>query len=170
MLVSLMSSCKAVQLAWPVTKQYFIFSLRHTCTPSKRSALHLVHVDPSNRRGYCNILNACPRQHRYKNTRSCTLYCKIMISPSHDMSAVRRHQTLPKISEIVSPLHSCAYATGCTENRRLLTEQALPLSEGSLSRQQVFGASYVLALADSTLCCCINWILQITAVLFCHER
>ncbi len=52
----------------------------------------------------------------------------------------------------------------------LLTEQALPLSEASLSRQQVFGTSCVLALADSTLCCCINWILQITAVLFCHER
>jgi len=42
-------------------------NLRHTCTPSKRSALHLMHVDASNRRGYCNILNACPRQHRYKH-------------------------------------------------------------------------------------------------------
>ncbi len=30
------------------------------------------------------------------------------------------------ISEHVSPLHCCAYATGCTENRNLLTEQALP--------------------------------------------
>ena len=85
-------------------------------------------------------------------------------------SKVRRHQTLPKVSEIVSPLHYCAFATGCTENRSLLTEQALPLSEGSLSRQQVFGTSCVLALADSTLCCCTNWILQLTAVLFCHER
>ena len=39
--------------------------------------------------------------------------------------------------ESVSPLHYCAYATGCRENRSLLTEQALLLSEGSLSRQQV---------------------------------
>ncbi len=74
------------------------------------------------------------------------------------------------MSEIVSPLHYCAYATGYRQNRNLLTEQALPLSEGSLSRQQVFGISCVLALADSTLCCCRNWILQITAVLFYHER
>ncbi len=47
--------------------------------------------------------------------------------PSKSKSKVRRHQTLPKFSEIVSPLHYCAYATGCTENRVLLTEQALPL-------------------------------------------
>ncbi len=47
--------------------------------------------------------------------------------PSKSKSKVRRHQTLPKFSEIVSPLHYCAYATGCTENRSLLTEQALPL-------------------------------------------
>ena len=92
------------------------------------------------------------------------------VSSLPSKSKVRRHQTLPKFSEIVSPLHYCAYATGCRENRSLLTEQALPLSEGSLSRQQVFGTSCVLALAVTTLCCCINWILQITAVLFCHER
>ncbi len=54
---------------------------------------------------------------------------------------VRRHQTLPKVSEIVSPLHYCAYATGCRGNRSLLAEQALPLSEESLSRQQGFGTS-----------------------------
>ena len=47
--------------------------------------------------------------------------------PFKSRSKVRRHQTLPKFSEIVSPLHYCAYATGCTENRSLLTEQALPL-------------------------------------------
>jgi len=46
--------------------------------------------------------------------------------PSKSKSKVR-HQTLPKFSEIVSPLHYCAYATGCTENTSLLTEQALPL-------------------------------------------
>ncbi len=34
----------------------------------------------------------------------------------------------------------------------------------------MFGTSCVLALADSTLCCCIKWIPQIAAVLFCHER
>ncbi len=48
-------------------------------------------------------------------------------SKSKSKSKVRRHQTLPKISEMVSALHYCAYATGCTENRGLLTEQALPL-------------------------------------------
>ena len=51
------------------------------------------------------------------------------VSSLPSKSKVRRHQTLPKFSEIVSPLHYCAYATGCTENRSLLTEQALPLSE-----------------------------------------
>ena len=49
------------------------------------------------------------------------------VSSLPSKSKVRRHQTLPKFSEIVSPLHYCAYATGCTENRSLLTEQALPL-------------------------------------------
>jgi len=83
-----------------------------------------------------------------------------------DAVKVNRHQTLPKFSEIVSPLHYCAYATGCREKRTLLTEQALPLSEGSLPRQQVF----VLAPAVSTLCRCIKWMLQVTAVLFCHEH
>ena len=47
--------------------------------------------------------------------------------PSKSKSKVRRHQTLLKFSEIVSPLHYCAYATGCTENRSLLTEQAILL-------------------------------------------
>jgi len=44
---------------------------------------------------------------------------------SKSKSKVRRHQTLAKL---VSSLHYCAYATGCTENRGLLTEQALPQS------------------------------------------
>ncbi len=35
--------------------------------------------------------------------------------PSTSKSKVRRHQTLPKLSQIVSPLHYCAYATGCRE-------------------------------------------------------
>ena len=47
--------------------------------------------------------------------------------PSKSKSKVSRHQTQPKISEMVSALHYCAYATGCTEIRGLLTEQALPL-------------------------------------------
>ena len=47
--------------------------------------------------------------------------------PSKSKSKFRRHQTLPKIFEMVSALHYCAYATGCIENRGLLTEQALPL-------------------------------------------
>jgi len=36
------------------------------------------------------------------------------------------------ISELASSQHYCAYATGCTENRGLLTEQAFSLSEEPL--------------------------------------
>ncbi len=42
---------------------------------------------------------------------------------------------------MASPLHYSAYATGGTENTGLLTEQALPLSEESLFRQQAFASS-----------------------------
>ena len=90
--------------------------------------------------------------------------------PSKSKSKVRRHQTLPKLSEVVSSLHYCAYATGCTENRSLLTEQALPLSEGSLFRQQASASSCEIGLAAWLLLCSRNWILQVPAVLFCHER
>ena len=86
-------------------------------------------------------------------------------------STVRRHQTLPKFSEILSLLLCCAYATGCTENRSLLTEQALfPLSEASLFRQQSSASSYEVGLAAWLLLCCRKWILQVPAVLFCHKR
>ncbi len=68
-------------------------------------------------------------------------------------SQVRRHQTLAKFSELASPLHYCAYATGCTENRGSLTEQALPLSEESLFRQQAFVSFCGIALAAWLLLC-----------------
>ncbi len=54
--------------------------------------------------------------------------------PSKSKLQVRRHQTLAKTSVQASPLNCCAYAIGCTET--LLTEQALPLSEESMIRQQ----------------------------------
>ncbi len=72
--------------------------------------------------------------------------------------------------DLVSRLHSCAKTSDSTANEGLLTAQACPLSEASLSRQQIFGTPCVLALADSILCCCTNWILKMTAVLFCLER
>jgi len=73
--------------------------------------------------------------------------------PSKSKSKVRRHQTLAKFHELASPLHYCAYATGCTENRGLLTEQALPLSEESLFRQQAFVSFCGIALAAWLLLC-----------------
>ena len=65
-------------------------------------------------------------------------------------------------------VHSCICKTNCRESRNLLTEQALPLSEGSLSRQHFFGTSCILALAHCG--CCINRILQVTPALFCHKQ
>ena len=85
-------------------------------------------------------------------------------------SKVRRHQTLAEISELANPLHYCAYATGCTEHRGLLTEHDLLLSEESLLRQPASASSCDIALAAWLLLCCRKWILQVPAVLFCHER
>ena len=48
--------------------------------------------------------------------------------------------------EQVSRLLCCAYASYSTENKGLLTEQALLLSKESLFRQQAFGPSCVNAL------------------------
>jgi len=50
-------------------------------------------------------------------------------------------QTLAIFLELVSKLLCCAYASYFTENRGLLTEQALLLSKESLFRQQAFGPS-----------------------------
>ncbi len=68
-------------------------------------------------------------------------------------SKVRRHQTPANFHELASPLHYGAYATGGTENTGLLTEQALPLSEESLFRQQAFASSCGIALAAWLLLC-----------------
>ena len=48
---------------------------------------------------------------------------------------------LAKFSELVSRLLCCACASCSTENKGLLTEQALLLSNESLFRQQAFGPS-----------------------------
>ena len=48
--------------------------------------------------------------------------------------------------ELVSKVLCCAYASYFTENRGLLTEQALLLSKKSLFRQQAFGPSCANAL------------------------
>jgi len=63
--------------------------------------------------------------------------------PSTSKSKVRRHQTLA----LASPLHCCAYATGCTGNRGVLAEQALLLSKESLIRQRASMSSCGIALA-----------------------
>jgi len=48
-------------------------------------------------------------------------------------------QTLAMFLELVSKLLCCAYASYFTENKGLLTEQALLVSKESLFRQQAFG-------------------------------
>ncbi len=57
------------------------------------------------------------------------------------------------LSELASSQHYCAYATGCTDNRGLLTEQAFSLSEERLFRQQAFASSCGTALAAWLLLC-----------------
>ena len=51
-------------------------------------------------------------------------------------------------SELASPVHYCANVTDCTENRRLLTGQALPLSKE---------AGYCVFLGDCS--CCLTVVL-----------
>ena len=58
----------------------------------------------------------------------------------------RGSQTLANFFEQVSRLLCCAYARYSTENKGLLTEQALLLSKESLLRQQAFGPSCANAL------------------------
>ncbi len=55
-------------------------------------------------------------------------------------------QTLAFFLELVSKLLCCAYAIYFTENKGLLTEQALLLSKESLFRQQASGPSCANAL------------------------
>ncbi len=55
-------------------------------------------------------------------------------------------QTLAIFLELVSKLLCCAYASYFTENKGLLTEQALLASMESLFRQQAFGPSCANAL------------------------
>ncbi len=55
-------------------------------------------------------------------------------------------QTLAIFLELVSKLLCCAYASYFTENKGLLTEQALLLSKESLFRQQASGPSCANAL------------------------
>ena len=55
-------------------------------------------------------------------------------------------QTLAIFLGLVSKLLCCAYASYFTENKGLLTEQALLVSKESLFRQQAFGPSCANAL------------------------
>ena len=61
-----------------------------------------------------------------------------------------------------------ASASGSTDNKGLLTSQALPLSQASLGRQQAFVVSCASAAVTRLLLCCQSWILQLTAVDFAH--
>ena len=62
----------------------------------------------------------------------------------------------------------CASASGSTENRGLLTFQALLVSRASLGRQQAFVAFVQSAAVTRLLLCCQNWILYLKAVDFWH--
>ena len=95
---------------------------------------------------------------------------------------------MAKVSEIASPLHYCAYATDYAENRVLLTEQALSLSDGSLFKQGSFCVDVqtgvqprfvliVVFLSNRSCCLAIalvkgvqsTWILQVPAGMFCQS-
>ena len=71
-------------------------------------------------------------------------------------------------SSIGVRLYCGANASDSFENRGLLTEQALPLSEESLSRQQAFDPSCAMAFAACLLLHWRNWILQVNAGMFCQ--
>ena len=62
----------------------------------------------------------------------------------------------------------CASASGSTENRGLLTSQALLVSQASLGRQQAFVAPCANAAVIRILLGCQNWIPHLRAVYFCH--
>ena len=62
----------------------------------------------------------------------------------------------------------CASASISTENRGLLTSQALLVSQAGLGRQQAFVASCASAAVVRLLLGCQNWILHQRAVHFCH--
>lgn len=88
-------------------------------------------------------------------------------SSSKSQQGARGGPIPSRFSYLVGRLHCCAYTSDSTANKDLLTAQGFPLSEASLSRQQVFGVPCATALAGCIPCCCRN-ILQRTAVLFCH--
>ena len=58
----------------------------------------------------------------------------------------------------------CASASASTENRCLLTSQALLVPRASLGRQQAFVAFVQSAAVTRLLLCCQNWILHLRAV------
>ena len=80
----------------------------------------------------------------------------------------RGGQTLAKFCEQVPYSAVCPTATCCTGNEGLLTVQPLPRSQERLSRQQAFAPSCAMPAACGILLSWKNWILQLTAVLFCH--
>ncbi len=70
----------------------------------------------------------------------------VTYGPYCQSQGARGSQTLAIFFEQVSRLLCCAYARYSTENKGLLTEQALLLSKESLLRQQAFGPSCANAL------------------------
>ena len=62
----------------------------------------------------------------------------------------------------------CASVSGSTENRGLLTSQALLVSQASLGRQQAFVAPCANVAVIRILLGCQNWIPHLRVVDFCH--
>ena len=77
----------------------------------------------------------------------------------------REGQTLARFPDTSTT--GCCWC-GSTENKGLLTSQALPLSQASLGRQQAFVVFCASAAVTRLLLCCQTWILQLTAVDFAH--
>ena len=74
--------------------------------------------------------------------------------------------TLAIFSSIGVRLYCGPVASDSFENKGLLTEQALPLSEESLFRQQAFDPACAMAFAACLLLHWRNWILQVNAGMF----
>ena len=70
---------------------------------------------------------------------------RMRLRPSQSQGA-RGSQTVAIYLELVSRLLCCAYASYSTENKGLLTDQALLVTKESLFRQQAFGPSCANAL------------------------
>ena len=88
----------------------------------------------------------------------------------HQSQASRQREGQTLQNCLTPALHgaACASASGSTENRGLLTSQALLVSQASLGRQQAFVAPCANAAVIRILLACQNWILHLRAADFCH--